>query len=125
MDDMDSIGQIRMRLSGKYKKAMAGTLIFFGVIMLWQAVFNLLCDIFGWDNTYLRTVYFFMRDDLPRFIVGFAVIWIGMMMIRGKKVEYEPEESGVHIEKAEIVDVVPAPAGETKEGGFDGDESCK
>ena len=53
--------------------------------MLWEAVFSLLCDIFGWDNTVLRTIYYFMRDDVPRFVIGIAIIWVGIIMIRGRQ----------------------------------------
>ncbi len=60
--------------------------------MLWQTVFSLLCEFFGWDNYYLSTVYYFVRDDLPRILIGIAVIWWGIVLIRGKKVDFDAGE---------------------------------
>ena len=74
-------------MTDKKKKGVAAIFILIGVIMLWQAAFSLLCDIFGWDNVVLRQIYFFMRDDVPRFVVAIAIIWAGLVMIRGKKDE--------------------------------------
>ena len=85
LEEWNSIEKLGSKMNEKKKKGVAAVLIVIGVLMLWQAAFSLLCDIFGWDNVILREIYFFMRDDLPRFVVGFAIIWAGMVMIRGKK----------------------------------------
>ena len=85
LEEWNGIEKLGSKMNEKKKKGVAAVLIVIGVLMLWQAAFSLLCDIFGWDNVILREIYFFMRDDLPRFVVGFAIIWAGMVMIRGKK----------------------------------------
>ena len=85
LEGLDSIEKMRVSISKKYRKVTAAVLIMVGVIMIWQTVFSLLYDIFGWD--YLRTIYYFTRDDLPRIVIGIAVIWFGISLIRGKKVD--------------------------------------
>ncbi len=87
LDEWDSIGKIGAKLSGSRKKGMAAIFILIGIAMLWQAVFDILCDIFGWDNDILRQIHYFVRDTLPRFVVGIAIIWGGIIMIRGRKTE--------------------------------------
>lgn len=91
MDSLDDIEMVKKKLTGGYRKIVAAILIFIGVVMLWQRVFSLLCDIFGWDNQYLSAVFYFVRDDIPRIIIGIAVIWCGIAMIRGKKVDVVAE----------------------------------
>ena len=85
LNDLDSMEKLNAKMTGKKKKAIAVVFILIGVIMLWRGIFNLLCDIFGWDNYFLSQVYYFVRDDLPRFVIGIVIIWVGVVMIRGKK----------------------------------------
>ena len=59
---------------------------------LWQVVYNVLCDIFGWENVLLSKLYYFVRDELPRAVVGIAVIWGGLALIRGKRIRIEEED---------------------------------
>lgn len=87
LDEWSTIEKLGSHMTAKKKKAVAVVFILIGVVMLWQAVFNLLCDIFGWDNVVLSQIYYFVRDDLPRFVIGIAIIWAGLLMIRGKKEE--------------------------------------
>lgn len=92
MDNVSDLDQLKARMNGKTKKIAAVVLIVIGVVMLWQTVFSLLCEIFGWDNYYLSSVYYFVRDDLPRILIGIAVIWWGLVLIRGKKVDFDTGE---------------------------------
>ncbi|MBD5477376.1 MAG: hypothetical protein HDR17_15590 [Lachnospiraceae bacterium] len=92
MDNVSDLEQLKARMNGKTKKIAAVVLIVIGVVMLWQTVFSLLCEIFGWDNYYLSSVYYFMRDDLPRILIGVAVIWWGIVLIRGKKADFDTGE---------------------------------
>ena len=87
----DGIENMNMKLEGRNRKIAALILIVLGVIMLWQVVFNLLCDIFGWDNRFLSAIYYFVRDELPRVIIGIAVIWAGLALIRGKRIGIEED----------------------------------
>lgn len=92
LDGLDSMEEWNSKMNGKKKTLIAAVFILIGVIMLWNAVFSLLCDIFGWDNYILGRIYYFMRDDVPRFVIGIAIIWVGVVMIRGKKENIAPEE---------------------------------
>lgn len=91
MFGFDDISHRKLKLEGRNRKIAAVILIVLGVMMLWQVVFNVLCDIFGWDNWFLSMVYYFVRDELPRVIVGIVVIWVGLALIRGKRVLIEEE----------------------------------
>lgn len=99
---LEGISDIRIKVTGKYRKAAAVVLIFIGVIMIWNTIFTLLCDIFGWDNAYLSQVYYFVRDEIPRILIGIAVIWGGIVMLRGKKAE-EPAVETIIDENAKNV----------------------
>lgn len=92
LDGLDNMEKLNAKINGKKKKMIAIVLILIGVIMLWQEIFSLLIDIFGWDNYFLSQVYSFVRYDLPRFVVGIAIIWAGVVMIRGKKEDIVLEE---------------------------------
>ena len=95
MDSLDSIEKMRDWVSGKYRKIAAAVLIIIGIIMLGQTGFNILCDIFGWDNYYLSKIYYFTRDELPRIVIGIAIIWVGLGLVRGKKVAYTLDEQDI------------------------------
>ena len=95
MEGLDSIEKIRVSISQKYRKVAAFILIAIGAVMLWNMGFDMLVDIFewnGWDNYYLRQISYFMSDQLPRVVIAIAIIWIGISLIRGKKVEYIEDE---------------------------------
>ena len=88
-----SLDRMNFRLEGRNRKVAAVILIVLGVMMLWQVIFNLLCDIFGWDNWFLSSVYYFVRDELPRAVVGIGVIWVGFALIRGKRIAIEDRDA--------------------------------
>lgn len=92
LDGLENMEKLNAKMTDKKKKVIAAILILVGVIMLWQEMFSLLIDIFGWDNYLLSQVYSFVRYDLPRFVVGIAIIWAGVVMIRGKKEDIVLEE---------------------------------
>lgn len=83
----DNLESVRVRLGSKGRVITAAVLIIIGIIMMVNVGFNLLFDIFGWDHQYLRTVYYFVEDDVPRLLIGIAVIWGGVAMLRGKKID--------------------------------------
>ena len=87
-----NIGHRQWRLEGRNRTIAAAILIILGIMMLWQVVFNVLCDIFGWDSVFLSKLYYFVRDELPRAVVGIAVIWGGLALIRGKRIRIEEED---------------------------------
>lgn len=92
MEGLDSLETMRVNISQKYRKIAAAVLIVIGLIMLWNMGFDILVDIFGWNNYYLRQIGYFMNDRMPRMVIAIAVIWIGISLIRGKKVDYIEED---------------------------------
>ena len=92
LEGLDSIEKIHVSIVKKYRKVTALILIVIGLIMLWDIGFDMLVDIFGWDNPYLAEVSYFMNYQMPRMVIAIAVIWIGIVLIRGKKVEYVEED---------------------------------
>ncbi len=57
----------------------------------------------GWDNPVIKAIYYTMRDDVPRIVIAIAIIWFGVMLLRGKKennlVEEAPREQVKQIEE--------------------------
>lgn len=92
MEGLDSLENMRVGISAKYRKIAAAVLIVIGVIMLWNLGFDMLVDIFGWDNLYLAEIRYFIRNRMPKAVMAVAVIWIGISLIRGKKTDYIEEE---------------------------------
>lgn len=90
---LGGIEGMKFKLEGRNRKVAAAILIVLGIMMLWQVVFNLLCDIFGWDNRFLSAIYYFVRDELPRAVVGIGVIWAGLVLIRGKRIAIEDRDA--------------------------------
>lgn len=106
MEGLDSLESIRVTISRKYRKIAAAVLIVIGVLMLWNLAFDMLVDILGWDNYYLRQIRYFMYDQMPRAVIAVAVIWIGITLIRGKKTNYiEEEQDGAgHQDMSDVQD---------------------
>lgn len=75
----------RFKLGGRSRSIAAAALIILGVCMLWNVGFDMLWDYFGWDNPVVKTIYYTVRDELPRAVFALAVIWVGVRMLRGKK----------------------------------------
>lgn len=74
-----------VKIDQKVRKAAAVVLIVVGIYMLWNVLFELLRSFFGWDNPVIRAVYYFMRDDVPRAVIGIAIICFGVILLRGKR----------------------------------------
>lgn len=93
---LDGVGKHQLTIGQKGKKAVAVVLIVVGLYMLWNVIFEILRGFFGWDNPILKAVYYIMRDDIPRAVLGIAVIWFGMVLLRGKKTtDRQTEENRV------------------------------
>lgn len=75
----------RFKLNRKNRNIAAVVLIILGVCMLWNVGFGMLRDYMGWDNPVIRTIYYFVQDELPRAVIAIAVIWFGVSLMRGKK----------------------------------------
>lgn len=124
---MDGLFSVRDSVKGRYKKIAGGILVLFGLAMLWNALFSVLCDIFGWDNEMLREIYRFMRDEFPRVLIGVAVTWGGIWLLRGKKTQSTAYEEIDRIPEAEVVSVQEAYAKviQQEEGKTNGTEDSE
>lgn len=124
---LDGLFSVRDGVKGRYKKIAGGILVLFGLAMLWNALFSVLCDIFGWDNEMLREIYRFMRDEFPRVLIGVAVTWGGIWLLRGKKTQGTAYEEVDRIPEAEVVSVQEAYARvvQQEEGKTNGTEDSE
>ena len=85
----DSFGSHQIKIDQKMKKIAAVALIIIGLYMLWDLALGALWDIFGWDNQVLRAVYYFMRHGVPRAVIAIVIVWLGVVLLRGKKIVNE------------------------------------
>lgn len=78
---------VRFKLDRKNRNLAAVVLIVLGVYMLWDVGFGILRDYIGWDNTFIRDIYYTMRNGVPRIVIAIAIIWFGVSLLRGKKAD--------------------------------------
>lgn len=97
------IDRDRFRLDRRNRNLAAAVLIILGICMLWNVGFGMFSDYVGWDNPVIKAIYYTMRDDVPRIVIAIAIIWFGVMLLRGKKennlVEEAPREQVKQIEE--------------------------
>ncbi len=86
------MNRIHFKLDQKNRNLAAVALIILGIYMLWNVGFGMLRDYMGWDNPFIRAVYYTMRDEVPRIVIAIAIIWFGVSLLRGKKAD--PAERG-------------------------------
>ena len=68
--------------------------------MLWNVGFGMLRDYVGWDNPFIKAVYYTMRDEVPRVIIAIAIIWFGVSLMRGKKLDSVENDRHVEADSA-------------------------
>lgn len=64
------------------KKIIASVLIFTGFVMTWNGFLSILREILPFEIFQLLAYFGY---EIPRICVGFAIILLGILMIRGKK----------------------------------------
>ncbi|MBR1391163.1 MAG: hypothetical protein IJ567_06955 [Lachnospiraceae bacterium] len=74
------------KLTQTYRKVIAIVFIIIGVVCLWQGCYNIL-RIFDLPGI----VYVIGNRLIPQFVVGIAIIALGIFLIRGKKQELSDE----------------------------------
>ena len=79
------IDRDRFRLDRRNRNLAAVVLIILGICMLWNVGFGMVRDYIGWDNPVIKAIYYTMRDDVPRVVIAIAVIWFGVVLLRGKR----------------------------------------
>lgn len=97
------IDRDRFRLDRRNRNIAAAVLIILGICMLWNVGFGMIRDYIGWDNPFIKAIYYTMRDDVPRVVIAIAIIWFGVVLLRGKKesnlLEEAPREQVKQIEE--------------------------
>ena len=97
------IDRDRFRMDRRNRNLAAAVLIILGISMLWNVGFGIVRDYIGWDNPFIKAIYYTMRDDVPRIVIAIAIIWFGVVLLRGKKesnlVEEAPREQMKQIEE--------------------------
>lgn len=91
----------RLKLNKKNRNIVAVVCIVLGICMLWNVGFGMLRDYVGWDNPVIRAVYYTMRDEVPRIIIAIGVIWFGVSLLRGKRVDFMENDRPIETESAE------------------------
>lgn len=91
----------RLKLDKKNRNIAAVVCIVLGVCMLWNVGFGMVRDYVGWDNPVIRAVYYTMRDEVPRLIIAIAVIWFGVSLLKGKKIDFTENDRNVDADKAQ------------------------
>ena len=79
---------------GKYRKGLAIVLILLGINLLWNVICDILYDIFYMFelSDYFYEITSSIGNGVTRVAIGVAIIWFGVKLIKGKKVELEEAE---------------------------------
>lgn len=93
---------IRQSLYGKYRKALAIILIILGVSMLWNVAMDFIYYTVGYEfyDRYIAPYTNVISHTMPQLIISIVIIWFGIRLITGKKVELDimdekSEEMGI------------------------------
>lgn len=91
-EDADSVKGF---FTGKYRKVFAAILILLGISMTWQTLCRTLRYFVGNDFYYefISPITGYINNEVPRLIVGVAIIWFGIKLIQGKKRELDKLEN--------------------------------
>lgn len=86
---------LRESFTGRFRKAAAIVLIIIGISMLWDVANNFICYIVGGDfyNAYIGPYVGIVNNELPQLVISMVIIWFGVRLIRGKKVELDEMEA--------------------------------
>lgn len=92
--DGESLDSLKISIIEKYRKVLAVVLIILGVSMLWQTFCDLLRLVVGEDFYYEYILEFtrFLSNRVPKLVIGLAIIWFGIQLVRGKKAELDYRE---------------------------------
>ncbi|MCH5249575.1 MAG: hypothetical protein J1E98_06570 [Lachnospiraceae bacterium] len=89
--DHKEMESLKKSLSGRYRKAAAVILILLGISMLWDVTTDYIYDMVGPDFYYAYVARYVnaISSDLPQLIISIVIIWCGVKLIRGKKIELD------------------------------------
>lgn len=71
-----------------YRKTFAVVLIFIGAVLTWKTCMSMLYGIIPYE---LYNALRYMTYRLPQLVVGVAIVYLGLVLIRGKKVELDEQ----------------------------------
>ncbi|MCH5255669.1 MAG: hypothetical protein J1D87_00190 [Lachnospiraceae bacterium] len=89
--DHKEMESLKKSLSGRYRKVAAIILILLGISMLWDVTTDYIYDMVGPDFYYAYVARYVnaISSDLPQLIISIVIIWCGVKLIRGKKIELD------------------------------------
>lgn len=76
----------------KYQKWIAYGLIFIGACFLWNTMANLLHSILPEQYTFISRMMWRIGSYVPSIVIGAGIIFLGVRLLNGKKVEVVPQE---------------------------------
>lgn len=85
--------------SYKYRKVIGVGLVFWGGTLLWRNIWYIIRE---WMPDFIRSFFGELNYRLPQLVLAVVVIWVGVLMIRGKKQDLYREEQDMYIEEPEI-----------------------
>ncbi len=71
-----------------YRKTFAVVLIFVGAVLTWNTFMSMVYGVIPYKLYYALQ---HMTQRLPQLVVGIAIVYLGLVMIRGKKVELDEQ----------------------------------
>lgn len=89
--DHREMESLKESISGRYRKVAAIILILLGVSMLWNVIDDIIYYAVGVDfyDRYIRPYVSAVGSDLPQLVLSIVIIWCGVRLIRGKKIELD------------------------------------
>lgn len=76
----------------KHRSWVAYILIFAGVCFLWDSVGRLLYDILPKEYRFIYSIMWRIGNYIPSIVIGVGIIFVGVKMISGKKIEDVQEQ---------------------------------
>ena len=86
----------------KRNKLVAYVLILIGAVSLWKVAMRIISDIFDSFNISCEGLYI-ISDDVPQIFFAALAIYVGVMLIKGKKKELEDENKQNNTETNEFM----------------------
>lgn len=86
---LDEINLKEKKLSEESRKIVSICLIILGVVLTYQGLERMLC---AYIPDWIYNMIAQITNSLPKIIIGLAIIYIGVKMIRGKKEELDSLE---------------------------------
>lgn len=90
---LEGIGETRFKLNQKSRSIAAVALILIGICMLGKIGFGMIWEYVGLGNPVMKLIFYTVRNVVPRVLMAIAVIWAGIILLRGKKLPFEDENA--------------------------------